>query len=68
MGFWEWAITIFLGLGAVAFLFEKSTEGIDLKWTDIWYFVKKVLGFCLSMLLMPFIIVFGIWDDKKRVK
>lgn len=65
MGFWEWAITIFLMLGGVAYLIEKSTEGIDLEWTDIWYFTKKILIFCVTMLFIPLIIIYGVWADKK---
>jgi hypothetical protein len=67
MGFWEWAITIFLMLGGVAYLIEKSTEE-GLEWDVVWYFLKRIFGFCLTMLFIPLIIIYGVWADKKRIK
>lgn len=56
---WFIWIVVIVVFGGIAYNFIKSAEESGLAFDGIWEFLKKVIMFVLTMVFLPFFIIFG---------
>jgi phosphotransferase system glucose/maltose/N-acetylglucosamine-specific IIC component len=62
-----WVVIVFLFLGYISWQIEALSES-GLEWDDVWQLLKKVAGFIFTMIFMPLLIIFGLFNEKKAEK
>jgi hypothetical protein len=63
-----WVCIVIVTFSIISIFYESFTEGHDVDWNVLWHYTKKVIGFILTMVFLPAVIVYGIIHESKAEK
>lgn len=62
-----WVAIVVIVLGIISIVVRSASEQ-SVEWGVIWHVTKKIFGYFLAMIFLPFVIIFGRTKAKERSK